>query len=36
MRAAMKVFEEALPERASWLREELRWGEANLPNKGVW
>jgi triphosphatase len=25
MRAAMKVFEEALPERASWLREELRW-----------
>ena len=25
MRAAMKVFEGALPERASWLREELRW-----------
>jgi triphosphatase len=25
MRAAMKVFEEALPERAGWLREELRW-----------
>jgi CHAD domain-containing protein len=25
MRAAIKVFEEALPERASWLREELRW-----------
>jgi triphosphatase len=25
MRAAMKVFEEALPERASWLRDELRW-----------
>jgi triphosphatase len=25
MRAAMKVFQEALPERASWLREELRW-----------
>ena len=25
MRAAMKVFEEALPEQASWLREELRW-----------
>jgi triphosphatase len=25
MRAAMKVFERALPERASWLREELRW-----------
>ncbi len=25
MRAAMKVFEEALPERACWLREELRW-----------
>jgi CHAD domain-containing protein len=25
MRAAMKVFEEALPERARWLREELRW-----------
>ena len=25
MRAAMKVFQRALPERASWLREELRW-----------
>src|SRR5215212_2402538 len=25
MRAAMKIFEEALPERAGWLREELRW-----------
>ncbi|HKH11792.1 MAG TPA: CHAD domain-containing protein [Rubrobacter sp.] len=25
MRAAMKVFEGALPERAKWLREELRW-----------
>jgi CHAD domain-containing protein len=25
MRAAMKVFEGALPERAGWLREELRW-----------
>lgn len=25
MRAAMKVFEDALPERARWLREELRW-----------
>ena len=25
MRAAIKVFEAALPERASWLREELRW-----------
>jgi CHAD domain-containing protein len=25
MRAAMKVFEDALPERAKWLREELRW-----------
>jgi triphosphatase len=25
MRAAMKVFEGALPERARWLREELRW-----------
>ena len=25
MRAAMKVFRGALPERASWLREELRW-----------
>src|SRR5918997_1741680 len=25
MRAAMKVFENALPERAKWLREELRW-----------
>jgi triphosphatase len=25
MRAAMKVFERALPERAGWLREELRW-----------
>jgi len=25
MRAAMKVFQGALPERASWLREELRW-----------
>jgi inorganic triphosphatase YgiF len=25
MRAAMKVLEEALPERTSWLREELRW-----------
>src|SRR5919107_755717 len=25
MRAAMKVFEGALPGRASWLREELRW-----------
>lgn len=25
MRAAMKVFEVALPERAKWLREELRW-----------
>ena len=25
MRAAMKVFEGALPERATWLREELRW-----------
>jgi triphosphatase len=25
MRAAMKVFEGALPERALWLREELRW-----------
>src|SRR5215217_7073265 len=25
MRAAMKVFEEALPERVGWLREELRW-----------
>jgi triphosphatase len=25
MRAAMKVFQEALPERARWLREELRW-----------
>jgi triphosphatase len=25
MRAAMKVFEVALPERARWLREELRW-----------
>src|SRR5215213_6039371 len=25
MRAAIKVFEEALPERAGWLREELRW-----------
>ncbi len=25
MRAAMKVFEDALPERARWFREELRW-----------
>ena len=25
MRAAMKVFEGALPERAKWFREELRW-----------
>jgi triphosphatase len=25
MRAAMKVFEGALPEQARWLREELRW-----------
>ena len=25
MRAAMKVFQGALPERAGWLREELRW-----------
>ena len=25
MRAAMKVFQDALPERARWLREELRW-----------
>ena len=25
MRAAMKVFQGALPERARWLREELRW-----------
>lgn len=25
MRAAMKVFEVVLPERAKWLREELRW-----------
>jgi inorganic triphosphatase YgiF len=25
MRAAMKVFEGTLPERAKWLREELRW-----------
>jgi triphosphatase len=25
MRAAMKVFEEALPEQAGWLRDELRW-----------
>jgi len=25
MRAAMKVFRDALPERATWLREELRW-----------
>ena len=25
MRAAMKVFQRALPERARWLREELRW-----------
>src|ERR671911_3127403 len=25
MRAAMKVFEGALPVRATWLREELRW-----------
>jgi len=25
MRAAMKVFEGALPERARWFREELRW-----------
>jgi triphosphatase len=25
MRAAMKVFQEALPERTRWLREELRW-----------
>ncbi len=25
MRAAMKVFEDVLPERAKWLREELRW-----------
>ena len=25
MRAAMKVFEKALPERARWFREELRW-----------
>jgi len=25
MRAAMKVFQEALPERARWLRGELRW-----------
>ena len=25
MRAAIKVFEGALPERAKWLREELRW-----------
>ena len=24
-RAAMKVFRDALPERATWLREELRW-----------
>jgi triphosphatase len=25
MRAAMKIFQGALPERARWLREELRW-----------
>ena len=25
MRAAMRLFEDALPERARWLREELRW-----------
>jgi CHAD domain-containing protein len=25
MRAAMKVFEGAMPERAGWLRDELRW-----------
>lgn len=25
MRAAMKIFEDALPERARWFREELRW-----------
>ena len=25
LRAAMKVFEDALPERARWFREELRW-----------
>lgn len=30
MRAAMKVFEVALPERAKWIREELRWVAGSL------
>ncbi|WP_166177920.1 CYTH and CHAD domain-containing protein [Rubrobacter tropicus] len=30
MRAAMKVFEGALPERAKWFREELRWVAGSL------
>ena len=30
MRAAMKVFEGALPERARWFREELRWVARSL------
>ena len=30
MRAAMKVFEGALPERAKWFREELRWLAGSL------
>ena len=32
MRAAMKVFQGALPERARWLREELRWVAQALGN----
>ena len=30
MRAAIKVFEDALPERARWFREELRWVAGTL------
>ncbi len=30
IRAAMKVFEGALPERAKWFREELRWVAGSL------
>lgn len=30
MRAAIKVFEGALPERAKWFREELRWVAGSL------